>query len=140
MVGVGFQPLSEGWWRRVFVSLIKKLNSFSQLKVQESSKSNGPQAFQARHRSAYKWFCEGITRKLDSFFNFLGLVIIFTYLCCCYGLQGGSTTFAEFKRIWLSKKFSYMFEASPSTNQGCFMQSLYAHCIGMQFEFFIVIL
>lgn len=45
-------------------------------------------------------------------------------------VKGGSTTFAEFKRIWLSKKFSFIFEASPSTNQACFMQSLYAHCIG----------
>ncbi|KAG8367437.1 hypothetical protein BUALT_Bualt16G0072100 [Buddleja alternifolia] len=41
-----------------------------------------------------------------------------------------STTFAEFKRIWLSKKFSFIFEASPSTNPGFFMQSLYAHSIG----------
>ncbi|KAL2500683.1 Small nuclear RNA activating complex (SNAPc) [Forsythia ovata] len=44
--------------------------------------------------------------------------------------KGGSTTFAEFKRIWLSKKFSFIFEASPSTNQACFMQSLYTHSIG----------
>lgn len=42
----------------------------------------------------------------------------------------GSTTLAEMKRIWLSKKFSFLFEASPSTNQACFMQSLYAHAIG----------
>ncbi|CAI9782444.1 unnamed protein product [Fraxinus pennsylvanica] len=44
--------------------------------------------------------------------------------------KSGSTTFTEFKRIWLSKKFSFMFEASPSTNHACFMQSLYAHSIG----------
>ncbi|KAL2484465.1 Small nuclear RNA activating complex (SNAPc) [Abeliophyllum distichum] len=43
--------------------------------------------------------------------------------------KDGSTTFAEFKRIWLLKKFSFIFEASPSTNQACFMQSLYAHSI-----------
>lgn len=41
-----------------------------------------------------------------------------------------STTLAEMKRIWLSKKFSFLFEASPSTNQACFMQSLYAHTVG----------
>ncbi|KAI3446888.1 hypothetical protein Pfo_003553 [Paulownia fortunei] len=41
-----------------------------------------------------------------------------------------STTLAEFKRVWLSRKFSFIFEASPSTNQGFFMQSLYAHSIG----------
>ncbi|PIM99841.1 hypothetical protein CDL12_27658 [Handroanthus impetiginosus] len=41
-----------------------------------------------------------------------------------------STTLAEFKRVWLSKKFSFIFEASPSYNQGFFMQSLYAHSIG----------
>ncbi|CAH9125564.1 unnamed protein product [Cuscuta epithymum] len=44
--------------------------------------------------------------------------------------EGGSTSFAEFKRLWLSKKFSYIFEASPSTNQACFMQSLFAYSIG----------
>ncbi|XP_057768024.1 uncharacterized protein LOC130988247 isoform X2 [Salvia miltiorrhiza] len=43
--------------------------------------------------------------------------------------QCESSAFAEFKRVWLSRKFSYIFEASPSTNQGFFMQSLYAHSI-----------
>ncbi|KAB1669963.1 hypothetical protein ES319_1Z211400v1 [Gossypium barbadense] len=33
------------------------------------------------------------------------------------------------KRIWLSMKFSYIYEASPSTNLAFFMQSLYAHTI-----------
>lgn len=42
----------------------------------------------------------------------------------------GSLTLSEFKRVWLSKKFTLIFEASPSTNQGFFMQSLYAHCLG----------
>ncbi|KAL3824515.1 hypothetical protein ACJIZ3_020544 [Penstemon smallii] len=41
-----------------------------------------------------------------------------------------SITLAEFKKVWLSKKFSYIFEASPTSNQGCFMQTLYAHAIG----------
>ncbi|KAL0333956.1 UNVERIFIED_CONTAM: hypothetical protein Sangu_1551800 [Sesamum angustifolium] len=41
-----------------------------------------------------------------------------------------STAFAEFKRVWLSRKFSFIFEASPSTNRSFFMQSLYAHSIG----------
>nr|XP_025656613.1 uncharacterized protein LOC112751619 isoform X2 [Arachis hypogaea] len=34
------------------------------------------------------------------------------------------------KRVWLSKKFSYIYESSPSTNLAFFMQSLYAQCIG----------
>ncbi|XP_038700049.1 uncharacterized protein LOC119997240 isoform X2 [Tripterygium wilfordii] len=42
----------------------------------------------------------------------------------------GSTTFAAMKRVWLSKKFSYIYEARPSTNLAFFMQSLYAHTIG----------
>ena len=35
------------------------------------------------------------------------------------------------KRVWLSKKFSYIYEASPSSNLAFFMQSLYSHAIGM---------
>ncbi|XP_059286452.1 uncharacterized protein LOC132039910 isoform X2 [Lycium ferocissimum] len=45
-------------------------------------------------------------------------------------MQGGSPTFAEMKRVWVSKKFSYIFEASPSKDQACFIQSLYAYCTG----------
>nr|GLL16827.1 uncharacterized protein LOC109184283 [Ipomoea trifida] len=44
--------------------------------------------------------------------------------------EGGSTTLAEMKKVWLSKKFSFIFEASPSTNQACFMQSLFAYSVG----------
>ncbi|XP_027067242.1 uncharacterized protein [Coffea arabica] len=44
--------------------------------------------------------------------------------------QAGSTEFAELKAIWRSRKFSFIFEASPSTNQACFTQSLFAHAIG----------
>ncbi|KAM3290010.1 hypothetical protein P3S67_018299 [Capsicum chacoense] len=44
--------------------------------------------------------------------------------------KGGSHTFAEMKRVWVSKKFSYIFEASPSRDQACFIQSLYAYCSG----------
>lgn len=44
--------------------------------------------------------------------------------------QGESTSLADMKRIWLSKKFSYIYEARPSTNLAFFMQSLYAHSIG----------
>ncbi|XP_019230580.1 PREDICTED: uncharacterized protein LOC109211498 isoform X1 [Nicotiana attenuata] len=44
--------------------------------------------------------------------------------------KGGSPSFAEMKRVWVSKKFSYIFEASPSKDQACFMQSLYAYCSG----------
>ncbi|GAA0176546.1 hypothetical protein LIER_29519 [Lithospermum erythrorhizon] len=45
-------------------------------------------------------------------------------------VEGTSTTLKEMKNIWRLKKFTYIFEASPSTNQGYFMQSLYAHSIG----------
>ncbi|KAL3535896.1 hypothetical protein ACH5RR_004357 [Cinchona calisaya] len=44
--------------------------------------------------------------------------------------QGGLTKLAEMKEIWRSRKFSFIFEASPSTNQAFFMQSLFAHSIG----------
>lgn len=40
------------------------------------------------------------------------------------------TTLADMKTVWLSKKFSFIFEASPTTNLAFFMQSLYAHSIG----------
>jgi snRNA-activating protein complex subunit 1 len=38
---------------------------------------------------------------------------------------------SEFKRIWMERKFSYIFEARYTKNSAFFMQSLYAHCIGM---------
>ncbi|KAK3038054.1 hypothetical protein RJ639_032033 [Escallonia herrerae] len=44
--------------------------------------------------------------------------------------EGGSTALADMKRVWLSRMFSFIFEASPSTNLACFMQSLYSHSIG----------
>ncbi|XP_059631917.1 uncharacterized protein LOC132274616 [Cornus florida] len=44
--------------------------------------------------------------------------------------KGEATTLVDMKRIWLSKKFSFIFEACPSTNLAFFMQSLYAHSIG----------
>ncbi|CAN4103527.1 unnamed protein product [Withania somnifera] len=44
--------------------------------------------------------------------------------------KGGSPTFAEMKGLWAYKKFSYIFEASPSKDQACFIQSLYAYCSG----------
>ncbi|CAN4103528.1 unnamed protein product [Withania somnifera] len=34
------------------------------------------------------------------------------------------------KGLWAYKKFSYIFEASPSKDQACFIQSLYAYCSG----------
>ncbi|KAK9268529.1 hypothetical protein L1049_000282 [Liquidambar formosana] len=45
-------------------------------------------------------------------------------------VEGESTALADMKRVWLSRKFSYIYEASPSTNVAFFMQSLYAHTIG----------
>ncbi|KAJ3674382.1 hypothetical protein LUZ60_004998 [Juncus effusus] len=44
--------------------------------------------------------------------------------------QGNFTSFADFKRIWKEKKFSYIFASKPSKNSAFFMQSLYTHCIG----------
>ncbi|MED6159328.1 hypothetical protein PIB30_041411 [Stylosanthes scabra] len=44
--------------------------------------------------------------------------------------QNESTTLADMKRVWLSKKFSYIYESSPSSNLAFFMQSLYSQCIG----------
>ncbi|CAK7345390.1 unnamed protein product [Dovyalis caffra] len=45
-------------------------------------------------------------------------------------VEGEFTTLADMKRVWLSRKFTYIFEASPPTNLAFFMQSLYAHTIG----------
>ncbi|XP_039031614.1 uncharacterized protein LOC120166431 [Hibiscus syriacus] len=44
-------------------------------------------------------------------------------------VQSESSTLNDTKRIWLSMKFSYIYEASP-TNLAFFTQSLYAHIIG----------
>lgn len=44
--------------------------------------------------------------------------------------EGEMTMLADMKRIWLSKKFSCIYEAKPTTKLGFFMQSLYTHCIG----------
>ncbi|TYH15088.1 hypothetical protein ES288_A05G016100v1 [Gossypium darwinii] len=44
-------------------------------------------------------------------------------------VESESSTLNDMKRIWLSMKFSYIYEASPSTNLAFFMQSLYAHTI-----------
>ncbi|KVI01337.1 Small nuclear RNA activating complex (SNAPc), subunit SNAP43 [Cynara cardunculus var. scolymus] len=43
--------------------------------------------------------------------------------------EGEMTMLADMKRIWLSKKFSCIFEAKPTTKLGFFMQSLYTHCL-----------
>ncbi|XVE71496.1 hypothetical protein DITRI_Ditri10aG0155500 [Diplodiscus trichospermus] len=45
-------------------------------------------------------------------------------------VQNESTTLNDMKRVWLSRNFSYIYEASPSTNLAFFMQSLNAHSIG----------
>ncbi|KAL5732900.1 hypothetical protein ACOSP7_032241 [Xanthoceras sorbifolium] len=44
-------------------------------------------------------------------------------------VEGELTTLDDMKRVWLSRKFSYIYEASPSKNLAFFMQSLYAHAI-----------
>ncbi|MQL77042.1 hypothetical protein Taro_009448 [Colocasia esculenta] len=48
----------------------------------------------------------------------------------CEFAQCGSIFFAAFKKVWLSRKFSYIYEGRPTTNSSVFMQGLYAHCIG----------
>lgn len=44
--------------------------------------------------------------------------------------KGEMTSFTDMKTLWLSKKFSCVFEAMPNTKLGFVMQSLYAHCLG----------
>ncbi|XP_024017279.1 uncharacterized protein LOC21394443 [Morus notabilis] len=44
--------------------------------------------------------------------------------------EAEALTLAEMKRVWLSKKFSYIYEATPSSNLAFFMQSLFGHAIG----------
>ncbi|KAJ8444667.1 hypothetical protein Cgig2_023730 [Carnegiea gigantea] len=39
------------------------------------------------------------------------------------------TALSDMKRFWLDRKFSYIFEARPSTNLALFMQALYYHSI-----------
>ncbi|KAJ1266158.1 hypothetical protein BS78_08G129600 [Paspalum vaginatum] len=41
-----------------------------------------------------------------------------------------SMSLADFKRVWMAKRFSYIYEGRPSSNPGFFMQSLFLHCIG----------
>ncbi|CAI0444753.1 unnamed protein product [Linum tenue] len=45
-------------------------------------------------------------------------------------VEGQWTSFPDWKKIWRSMKFSYIYEAAPATHLGFFMQSLYAHTIG----------
>ncbi|PKA53026.1 hypothetical protein AXF42_Ash002007 [Apostasia shenzhenica] len=44
--------------------------------------------------------------------------------------QGHSTTLKDMKSFWLARKFSYIYEARPSSNSYLFMQTLYSHSIG----------
>lgn len=43
--------------------------------------------------------------------------------------EGELTTLTDMKKLWLERKFSYIFEARPSTSWTIFMQSLYSHSI-----------
>ncbi|KAF3574453.1 hypothetical protein F2Q69_00061741 [Brassica cretica] len=45
-------------------------------------------------------------------------------------VEGDLTSFADMKRVWLSRKFSYVYEALPSSNLVFFIESLLAHAIG----------
>ncbi|XP_072989136.1 uncharacterized protein [Typha latifolia] len=44
--------------------------------------------------------------------------------------EGEFVKLADFKRFWMAKKFSYIYEARPTSNSAFFMQSLYSHSIG----------
>ncbi|KAL9231520.1 hypothetical protein vseg_006742 [Gypsophila vaccaria] len=43
--------------------------------------------------------------------------------------EGEQRTLADMKRIWLRRKFSYIFEAQLPTNLALFMQTLYSHTV-----------
>ncbi|XP_022938175.1 uncharacterized protein LOC111444339 [Cucurbita moschata] len=43
--------------------------------------------------------------------------------------EGGFTSFADMKKVWIGRKFTYIFEAAP-LNLAFFMQSMYAQTIG----------
>ncbi|MQL77057.1 hypothetical protein Taro_009456 [Colocasia esculenta] len=58
----------------------------------------------------------------------------------CEFAQCGSIFFAAFKKVWLSRKFSYIYEGRPTTNSAVFMQGLYAHCIGTYILFKVSVL
>ncbi|XP_011620706.1 uncharacterized protein LOC18427084 isoform X2 [Amborella trichopoda] len=46
-------------------------------------------------------------------------------------IEIGAVTLAEMKKVWVSRKFTYIYEAMPSShNLAFFMQALYAHAIG----------
>lgn len=45
------------------------------------------------------------------------------------GLQCGFTSFVDMKKVWIGRKFTYIFEAAPSSNLAFFMQSIYAQSI-----------
>ncbi|KAK9141750.1 hypothetical protein Syun_011150 [Stephania yunnanensis] len=44
--------------------------------------------------------------------------------------KSNSRTLVDMKKIWLSRKFSFIYEGRPTTNVNVFMQSIYAHSIG----------
>lgn len=48
--------------------------------------------------------------------------------------QGNYTTLADMKRVWMAKKFSYIYEAKPTSNEAFFMQSLYSYSIRMSYH------
>ncbi|KAL0552733.1 hypothetical protein IC582_011858 [Cucumis melo] len=41
----------------------------------------------------------------------------------------GFTSFGDMKKVWIGRKFTYIFEAAPSTNLAFFMQSIFAQSI-----------
>uniref|UniRef100_A0A1J3HUN2 Uncharacterized protein n=1 Tax=Noccaea caerulescens TaxID=107243 RepID=A0A1J3HUN2_NOCCA len=50
-------------------------------------------------------------------------------------VEGDLTTFTDMKRVWLSRNFSYIYEAIPNTNLAFSIQSLYSHVIGASILF-----
>ncbi|URD97682.1 Small nuclear RNA activating complex (SNAPc), subunit SNAP43 [Musa troglodytarum] len=43
--------------------------------------------------------------------------------------EGNHTTLADMKKMWMAKKFSYIYEAKPISNEAIFMQSLYSYSL-----------
>lgn len=43
--------------------------------------------------------------------------------------EGNLTTLMDFKGVWAARRFSYIYEARPTTNCAFFMQSLFSYCI-----------
>lgn len=67
--------------------------------------------------------------------------ILFGWLNGDSYLQKRLLKFADMKRVWLSRKFSFIYEGRPNKkNTSIFMQGLYAHCIGTTLPIFLLVI